>query len=248
MTARFCLCVVSACVLAACDSRTDQPAGGTRTTTTNTNGAKSGAANTTMNPGMPAARSPAGSTDTMPAMKPSPAPPMPTPPMRDGTSTDPSGTPGGTMSEDAAILSFLHATDQDEVRVGTLAQGKATSAMAKSYADMLVKDHTDHDAQVMSLAKSANITLSPPPAPKGEDPAAILGPLTGAAFDKKFGELMAAGHRDAIQTAEAAQPKLTNADVRALVDKTLPVLRHHLEMAQSIAGGTPTAPTAPSTP
>jgi putative membrane protein len=203
----------------------------------------------TETPATDATRSTPSSKDTRtPAPAPSTPPPTPsstTPPTPREGASGLLTMPNSAMSEDARLLSFLHAKDQDEVRIGKLAQGKATSADAKAYADMLVKDHGDHDEQVMAVAKAANITLTTPPAPAGDDPTTVLGSLSGAEFDRKFGELMTKGHQEVIQTVEAAQPKLTNAEVKSLVEKTLPVLRHHLEMAQKL--GTTTAPT-PSAP
>lgn len=149
-------------------------------------------------------------------------------------------TPRFEMSEDARVLSFLHTTDQVEVRIGKLAQEKASSADAKAYANMLVKDHADHDVKVRTIATAANITLDNPPETAGrEDPATVLGGLSGADFDRKFGELMTRGHEEVIRTIEAAQPKLTNAELKMLVEKTLPVLRHHLEMAQKLGATAP---------
>jgi putative membrane protein len=135
-----------------------------------------------------------------------------------------------------------------EVKVGQLAQGKATSAPAKSYADMLVTDHKAHLTEVQTTAKNANLTLMDDAAvmaelkkmkPDQPDPIAVLQPLTGDQFDKRFGELMAQGHRDVIKMCEDAQGKVTNADVKALLAKTLPTLRHHAEMADQIAGTKP---------
>ncbi|MGH7290669.1 MAG: DUF4142 domain-containing protein [Myxococcota bacterium] len=163
---------------------------------------------------------------------------------REGASGLPT-MPNSAMSEDARILSFMHAKDQNEVRIGKLAQGKATSADAKAYADMLVKDHGDHDEQVMAVAKGANITLTTPPASAGDDPATVLGTLSGAEFDRKFGELMATGHQEVILAVEAAQAKLTNVEVKSLVEKTLPVLRHHLEMARKLGTAATPIPPAP---
>lgn len=200
----------------------------------------------TETPATDATRSTPKSSDTH-TPPPTPSAPLPTTPPqapREGAPGLPT-MPNSAMSEDARVLSFLHAKDQDEVRIGKLAQGKATSVDAKAYADMLVKDHGDHDEQVMAIAKAANITLTAPQSPAGDDPATVLGPLSGAEFDRKFGELMTKGHQEAIQTVEAVQSKLTNAEVKLLVEKTLPVLRHHLEMARKLGTAATPTPSAP---
>jgi predicted outer membrane protein len=47
--------------------------------------------------------------------------------------------PGGTR----ALLSQLHETDQAEIKLGKLAEQKASNDQARSFAEQLVQDHTD---------------------------------------------------------------------------------------------------------
>jgi putative membrane protein len=151
-------------------------------------------------------------------------------------------------SPDARLLSILSAKDNEEVTIGKLAKQNASSDKAKQLADMLVKDHTEHGQEVAAAAKTANLILSDPSdvsrlldKEKGvavgarKDPLAELRALKGADFDRAFGEAMRQGHENLIAMVETARPSLQDAGVRELVEKTLPVLRHHLEMAKSLA-------------
>ncbi|HVZ94809.1 MAG TPA: DUF4142 domain-containing protein [Phycisphaerales bacterium] len=149
-------------------------------------------------------------------------------------------------SPDARLLSILHVKDGEEVRIGRLAEERAQSQPAKDFAQMLVKDHGDHQKEVAGLAKSIGIQLwdeatvkaelnKDKPADERVDPMERLQSLTGKEFDAEFGAVMLKGHRELIALVQAAQPSLRNEDVRRLVEKTLPVLRHHEEMAAKIS-------------
>ncbi len=166
---------------------------------------------------------------------------------------DDPNVPGGTVTiSDAQVLSILRLVDDKEAAMGRMAQEKATSDAAKELADALVDDHTEHAGKVAALAEAENIALSDEASARqvmdrlkggataGPDPMTILRPLSGAEFDRRFGELMAQGHRDLIRILEATRSQLTNTEVRALVDETIPVLREHETMARAI--GAPTTP------
>lgn len=59
-----------------------------------------------------------------------------------------SSTRSFSTSEEARVLSILRAKDDEEVRIGRIAQRKATSAAARQYGDMLVNEHAAHRKDV----------------------------------------------------------------------------------------------------
>lgn len=152
---------------------------------------------------------------------------------------------------DVQVLSIMLMVDNREAEIGRLAQKKAESDAAKRLAGALVEDHTTHAEKVRNLAASENVELldeqaaqrvldrlkggaSPGPGPLSE-----LTPLSGAEFDRRFGELMAAGHADLIRILEATRPQLIEPAVRTLVDETIPVLRRHEQLAREIVDTPP---------
>lgn len=70
-----------------------------------------------------------------------------------------------------------------------------------------------------------------------------LSTLRGAEFDTAFVNAMAEGHEKAISMLEAAQPQVQHEELRTLITATLPTLRAHLQLAQSL-GGTVTTTTS----
>ncbi|HJS44583.1 MAG TPA: DUF4142 domain-containing protein [Gemmatimonadales bacterium] len=61
-----------------------------------------------------------------------------------------------------------------------------------------------------------------------------LGTLRGAAFDSVFANAMVEGHQSTIRMLEPAQNQTQSAEVRTLIGNTLPTVREHLRIAQSL--------------
>lgn len=142
---------------------------------------------------------------------------------------------------DANILAKEIAGDSSEVQVATLAKSMATSAAVKSYASLLVADHSRGLKEAQSVATKAAIT---PAAPAGDTTAQatdhvitrLKGLAKGAAFDSAFVNHEVEDHQQDIQDAQAMSGAAKDAKVKALVEKSLPELKKHLAAAQKLAG------------
>lgn len=64
--------------------------------------------------------------------------------------------------------------------------------------------------------------------------------LRGAAFDTAFANAMVNGHNKAISMLETAQNQVQRQELRTLIASTLPTLRQHLQMAESLTAGVTT--------
>ena len=76
--------------------------------------------------------------------------------------------------------------------------------------------------------------------PSSPQPGDRLRSLRGAAFDTAFANAMVDAHNQAIGLLELAQGQAQHEELRSLIASTLPALREHLQIAQSLAGGTAT--------
>lgn len=119
-----------------------------------------------------------------------------------------------------------------EVQMGQLAEQKASSPQVKELAQQLVKDHTAANKQLVALAnrKHANVVLQPPPS----DVMDKLQSLSGSDFDQAYASAMVGGHQKAIALFDSASHS-SDPDVAAFASKTLPTLKHHLQMAQKLS-------------
>ena len=128
-------------------------------------------------------------------------------------------------------------TDMYEIEASRVAQTRASNAQVRSYAQMLVSHHTMSSTELMALARSKGVT--PPTALPADKQAKVeqLTRLSAAAFDREFIRMTGVqDHQVAIGQFEQASRTLSDRDLRAFAEKTLPILRQHLQQAQGIAG------------
>lgn len=120
-----------------------------------------------------------------------------------------------------------------EVELGKMAQDKAMDPRVKEFGTMMVTDHTAANTEMKTLADMKSVIL---PSTLGEDHQKHVDEMnkkSGAEFDKSYISMMVDDHKEDISEFEDAT-KLDDADVKAFAEKTLPVLRKHLESAQAI--------------
>lgn len=122
-----------------------------------------------------------------------------------------------------------------EVEGSKLAERKGQSADVKAFAATMIKDHTAVNKELATLAKSKGYT--PPTQPSLVQRAEIktLSALSGNAFDKMYVDRIGvAAHESTVKQFEAASTEVKDPELKAFIDKTLPSLRHHLEMAKAL--------------
>lgn len=122
-----------------------------------------------------------------------------------------------------------------EVQVAQLAAAKATDPQVKSFASMLVDHHTAANNELVKIANARKVEL--PAAPKRALRRDIekLGKKEGAEFDREFvREVGIEAHEKDIRMFEKAREDVKDAELKAFVEKTLPVLREHLAHAQKL--------------
>jgi putative membrane protein len=151
-------------------------------------------------------------------------------------STEPRGMSGTSWLQQAAEANLA------EIDAGRLAGSKSTNNDVKQFGLHMVEDHSKANIDLTELAVKKGITLPTRPDEKHTKAAADLADLSGAEFDKKYADMMVADHEQAVGLFEA-NGNSSDADVKAFADKTLPTLKHHLQMARDLKGkvGTPKA-------
>ena len=148
-------------------------------------------------------------------------------------------TSGSTKMTDANIIAAEEGGDSAEVALATYMRSHASSAGVKSFAAMLVNDHGKALSQVKSLAGKLNITPQAPPndttAQETAHTMATLQSLHGAALDSTFVNHEVADHQHDIAEAHDMAADAQNAEVKSMVQQSLPVLQKHLDRAQQLA-------------
>lgn len=148
--------------------------------------------------------------------------------------TQTSATAAANMEEDSKFAVEAANGGMAEVELSKLAQQKSTNAKVKEFAAMMIADHSKANEELKALAAAKNITL---PATPGEDKQKALQELSaksGADFDKAYVSTMVSDHKSTVQLFEDARTRVTDPEMKQFVEKTLPVLKMHLEHIEAI--------------
>jgi len=119
-----------------------------------------------------------------------------------------------------------------EVELGTMASKKGVSADIKKLGAMMVKDHSAANNELKAVAKTKNITLPAAMSDKCRKKVQDLTEKTGADFDKAYADLMVSDHKDDIDEFKKEADSGKDSVLTAWARKKVPVLEHHLMMAE----------------
>jgi len=157
------------------------------------------------------------------------------------TSAPATNPPGSSAMTDAQILGKMSTADSLEVANAKMLQPKLKSADAKSFAKMMITDHTKMKNDGAALAKKANITPEMPNMPNEMDK---LSSLSGAALDSAYINMSVEDHQKDLNDLQTMQSQAQNADLKAAIEKAIPVVQKHLdrakELQQKMSGSTAT--------
>jgi putative membrane protein len=123
-----------------------------------------------------------------------------------------------------------------EVELGRMATTQGASDAVKQFGQRMVDDHGKANQELMSLAQSKGITLPTEIDEKHKKDMTKLSSLSGAEFDREYGKMMLSDHRKDVSEFEKQSTRGTDADLKAFATKTLPTLKEHLKMAESLPG------------
>jgi putative membrane protein len=126
-----------------------------------------------------------------------------------------------------------------EINLGRLAVEQAASDDVKKFGQMMVDEHTKAGDDLNKVADRARITPAPTMDAAHQELWRKLSGMKGADFDRQYGIAMLADHKDTVALFEAEAKNGKNEDLKAMADKTLPALKHHLELAQKLPGAAP---------
>jgi putative membrane protein len=122
-----------------------------------------------------------------------------------------------------------------EVQIAQLAATKATDQNVKSFASMLVDQHTAANNELTKLANAKGVELPAAPPHAMRRDIEKLGKKNGEEFDRDFVRNVGIkAHEKDIKAFQKASKDVKDADLKAFVDKTLPTLREHLAAAEKL--------------
>lgn len=140
---------------------------------------------------------------------------------------------------DAQIAAIVVTANQVDIDAGRLADTQTHSAEVKSFAELMIRDHTGVNQAATDLQK-LRVTPEPNPTSEslqkgGEQNLAALKKLSGSAFDKAYIDHEVAYHQAVIDAIDQTLiPNAQNAELKALLVKVRPGFVAHLDHAKEV--------------
>jgi len=122
-----------------------------------------------------------------------------------------------------------------EVRVAELAKNNSTSSDVRSFAEMMLKDHTAANDELKKLASQKSITLPTNLSNKSQDKYDDLAKKKGKDFDDAYTDMMVDDHKKTVDEFKKEADKGEDTEIKSWASEKLSTLEHHLDMAKQIA-------------
>jgi putative membrane protein len=147
-------------------------------------------------------------------------------------------TPKGGLG-DSNIVALLDEANMADSAAGAVALKKATNPDVKAFAKLMMAEHHALRVAGQELAKQLGVTPKPPE----RDPLAgylrnemdaLKKTAKGAEFDRTYIDHEVSIHQAVLDFANQARVITQTAELRALIEKAVPVVKKHLDQAQEI--------------
>jgi putative membrane protein len=148
-----------------------------------------------------------------------------------------------TQLTDPQIAAVTTAANTGEIEQGQLAMTNATRADVRTFATMMVTDHTMANQRAMALFSRLGITPMPNPVSQqltaeAMMATAMLRQQTGAAFDTAYMDVQVVMHMRVLGLLDSTLiPSAQNAEVRTELQTMRTAVMQHLVEAQRIRAG-----------
>jgi putative membrane protein len=154
------------------------------------------------------------------------------------TTGAPAATPRAGLT-DSNIVAVLDAANRADSTAGALALKKAASAEVRRFAKLMISEHHAMRVEGQQLAKKLGVAPKPPEkdplAPYvASEMKALQSAPRGAAFDRVYIDNEVTLHQAVLDFANQARVTTQTPELRALIEKAVPLVRKHLEQAQAL--------------
>jgi putative membrane protein len=142
----------------------------------------------------------------------------------------------GVAPATADFVKEVAISDMFEIQSNKVAEDKG-NASEKKFASQMVTDHTKTSTELKALVGSGKVKADLPTALDSSHQSKLdkLKSENGKDFSSDFDSMQVSAHKDAVSLFERYAKGGDNSDLKDWAGKTLPTLRHHLEMAQGLA-------------
>jgi putative membrane protein len=140
------------------------------------------------------------------------------------------------LSQDSKLIFQMASSNIMEVRLGQMAQQKASNASVKQFGQQMVTDHTNLENQLTGLVSKNNTNFQPSMSKENEAEVSRLEKLSGAQFDQQYMTSMIQHHQQDVSTLQSQGQSAKSGEARQMIAAALPVLQQHLSLATQVGG------------
>jgi putative membrane protein len=143
---------------------------------------------------------------------------------------------------DAQIASIVLTANQVDIDAGKLAAAKSRNSEVKKFGQLMVTDHTGVNKSATELVQKLKVLPQDNPTSQNLKAGGVknvthLKTLNGADFDKAYIDHEVEYHQSVLDALDKTLiPGATNAELKALLEKTRPAFAAHLEHAKQVQG------------
>lgn len=134
---------------------------------------------------------------------------------------------------DRKFLEEAYMGSMAEVRLGKLAQDKASSQEVKDFGQKMVDDHGKEIDSLSQIAKAEGVTLPAQLDRKHQKTYGRLAKLSGAEFDRAYMKEMTSDHKKDISKYEQAAKSAKDDQLKQHAQQEVSTLQEHEKLAQS---------------
>ena len=150
-----------------------------------------------------------------------------------GIGAQQSTTEAKLQRTDRNFVSKAVEDNREEVELGKLAQGKASSDAVKQLGQRMIEDHSAANQDLLQLAENKGMKLQDK-APKADREMERLAKLQGPEFDREYVRAMVKDHKQDVAEFRRMHSGAVDPNLKAWVDKTLPTIEDHLKTIEGI--------------
>jgi putative membrane protein len=137
-------------------------------------------------------------------------------------------------TRDVRFIMAASAAGQTEILASRMAISHTQSPAVLSFAKTMIDDHTKANDELLALAKKDGYNVSSTPTEAQESALSQLEPLKGTDFDKAYAAMMVKDHQGAVSLFQSEASSGSSSDIKSFAAQTLPVVQHHLAMANAL--------------
>jgi putative membrane protein len=126
-------------------------------------------------------------------------------------------------------------SDEYEIQAAQDALAQSRNPDVRTFAEAMIRDHGRSQNEVRDAATASGLP-PPPPAMNGEQ-AAMLSALQGlrlVEFDRAYARQQVLAHQQALAVEQSYASEGADPNVRRAAQTTVPMIQHHLKMAQQM--------------